>query len=141
MRREVPNGDLATLIKQAVAEKVERLEAKRSSRVKAPRSWLADAQARPASRHIPAAVRRAVSERDEDRCRYTDERGRRCSARSRLEFHHQHPFGMGGDHSPANVMLACAVHNRLLAEHDYGRMKIGRQARTPAILLRSTPGP
>jgi hypothetical protein len=28
---------------------------------------------------------------------------------------------MGGDHAPANIGLLCRQHNRLMAEHDYGR--------------------
>jgi hypothetical protein len=61
----------------------------------------------PRHRHVPATVRREVYERDEGRCRYVDPEGRRCSARDGLEFHHRHPFGMGGGHSPANVSLLC----------------------------------
>ena len=64
---------------------------------------------RPRSRHIPAAVRRAVYERDGGRCRYADAQGRRCTARDGLEFHHRRPFGHGGDNSVANISLACTV--------------------------------
>jgi hypothetical protein len=71
-------------------------------------------------RHIPAAIRRAVHERDAGRCRYVDETGRRCPERYRLEYHHLHPFGMGGGHSPENLRLMCRTHNFYLAEHDYG---------------------
>jgi 5-methylcytosine-specific restriction endonuclease McrA len=71
-------------------------------------------------RHIPAAIRRAVHERDAGRCRYVDETGRRCPERHRLEYHHIHPFGMGGGHSPENLRLMCRTHNFYLAEHDYG---------------------
>jgi hypothetical protein len=67
-----------------------------------------------------------VRERDGDRCGYVDEQGRRCSAKDRLEFHHRHPFGMGGDHSPGNIRLLCSVHNLYLAERDYGRAGIRR---------------
>ena len=74
----------------------------------------------PTSRHLPAAVRRAVYERNAGRCAFVDAQGRRCSERHRLEFHHRHPFGMGGDHAPENVGLLCAQHNRYLAELDYG---------------------
>jgi hypothetical protein len=70
-----------------------------------------------------------VHERDGDRCRNVDAQGRRCSARHRLEFHHTHPFGMGGDHSPGNIRLLCQSHNRYLAEHDYGQAAIGRHRR------------
>jgi hypothetical protein len=71
-------------------------------------------------RHIPAAIRRAVHERDAGRCRYVDETNRRCPERHRLEYHHIHPFGMGGGHTPENLRLLCRTHNFYLAEHDYG---------------------
>ena len=129
MRSEVPDGDLAAIIERAVTEKLERLEARRYAQTRAPRKGLGDTDTSPASRHIPAAVRRAVRERDGDRCRYVDEQGRRCSARDRLEFHHRHPFGMGGDHSPGNISLLCSSHNRYLAEHDYGHAAISRHRR------------
>ncbi len=111
-------GDLAAVIEQAVTEKLERLEAGPSDiETEAERS----AGPSPSSRHIPAAVRRAVYERDGGRCGYVDEQGRRCPERDRLEFHHRHPFGLGGDHGVANVGLLCRAHNVYLAECDYGR--------------------
>jgi len=130
MRSEVPDGDLAAVIERAVTEKLERLEARRFAQTTAPRKGLGDTDTSPASRHIPAAVRRTVRERDGERCRYVDEQGRRCSARDRLEFHHLHPFGMGGDHSPGNIRLLCATHNRYLAEHDYGHAAINSHRRS-----------
>jgi hypothetical protein len=126
MRPQVPDGDLAALIERAVTEKLERLEARRFATTAAPRKSLSDTDTSPASRHIPSAVRRAVRERDQDRCRFVDEQGRRCSERHRLEFHHRHPFGMGGDHSPGNISLLCVAHNRHLAERDYGQNTIRR---------------
>ena len=135
MRSEVPDGDLAAIIEAAVTEKLERIEARRYARTSAPRKELGDTDTSPTSRHIPAAVRRAVRERDGNRCRYVDERGRRCSERNRLEFHHRHPFGMGGDHSPANLGLVCSSHNRYLAERDYGRAAISRRSAKEASVL------
>ncbi len=126
MRSEVPDGDLVTLIERAVTEKLERLEARRFGRTTAPRKAPRETDATRASRHVPFAVRRVVSERDAERCRFVDEEGRRCSERHRLEFHHRHPFGMGGDHSPENVSLLCPQHNRYLAERDYGKAAILR---------------
>ena len=116
-----PDGDLAAIIEQAVTEKLERLEAKRFAKTKAPRKGLTETDSSPSSRHIPAAVRRAVRERDGDRCRYVDEQGRRCPERGRLEYHHRHPFALGGDRSLRNISLMCHAHNQYLAEHDYGR--------------------
>ena len=124
MRSEVPDGDLAAVIERAVSEKLERLEARRFGKTAVPRTSLANADVSGASRHIPAAVRRAVSDRDAGRCRFVDEQGRRCSERRWLEFHHRHPFAMGGGHGLANVSLLCPQHNRQMAERDYGSGKL-----------------
>jgi hypothetical protein len=145
----VPGGDLAAVIEQAVTEKLERLEARRFARTKAPHDGRADTktkethpsppsrntfaespiEAPPSSRHIPAAVRRSVYERDGGRCRYVDDQGRRCSERDQLEYHHGHPFGLGGGHDVANVRLMCRAHNAHLAQCDYGRKKMANHQR------------
>jgi hypothetical protein len=69
MGSKVPGVDLAAVIEQAVTEKLERLEASRFARTRAPRKDLPETDTSPSSRHIPAAVRRAVWERDGGRCR------------------------------------------------------------------------
>ncbi len=134
MRSEVPDGDIAAIIQRAVAEKLQRLEARRfaktatprkaTPREAAPRKAVSHGDSSGPSRHIPAAVRRAVSARDGDRCGFVDEQGRRCCERHRLEFHHRRPYGMGGDHSPENISLLCPTHNRYLAELDDGKAAI-----------------
>jgi hypothetical protein len=129
MRSSVPDGDLGAIIEHAVTEKLERLEARRFAKTNAPRKGLADSDTSPSSRHIPAAVRRIVYERDGGRCRYEDGQGRRCTARGDLEFHHRHPFGHGGDHSPEGISLSCRAHNRYLAEIDYGRQPMAKHRR------------
>jgi hypothetical protein len=130
LRSEVPDGDLAAIIEKAVTEKLERLEARRHGAAKAPRKDLMATDTSPSSRHIPAAVRRAVRERDGGRCRYVDAQGRRCSERHRLEYHHRQPFGFGGDRSPRNICLMCRAHNRFMAEQDYGRETMARHSRS-----------
>ncbi len=132
MRASVPGSDLATIIDAAVTEKLERLESRRFGCTKAPRKSLAQTDTSPSSRHVPAAVRRAVHERDQGRCRYVDEQGRRCTGRVAVEYHHRHPFGMGGDHSPAGVSLLCHAHNLYLAEIDYGCAAAARRCRSSA---------
>jgi hypothetical protein len=167
MRSSVPDGDLAAVIESAVTEKLERLESRRFARTKAPKrtrrphsiapsraessssplgSSLPGANADPcvrssssATRHVPAAVRRAVYERDGGQCRYLDGQGRRCPARGGLEFHHRHPFGHGGDHSVENIALLCPAHNSHLADIDYGRTVMARHRRSPKSLVEATP--
>ena len=131
MRSSVPDGDLATIIEQAVTEKLERLESKRFGKTKTPRKTLSETDTLPSSRHIPAAVRRAVYERDKGQCTYVEALGRRCKARDRLEFHHHgKPYGRGGNHSPENLRLTCRAHNALFAERDYGKEKMARYRRS-----------
>ena len=98
LRSEVPDGDLAAIIETAVTEKLDRLEARRFGRTRSPRKNPARSRPDPSSRRIPAAVRRAVHRRDGGRCCFVDARGRRGSERHRLEYHHRHPFGLGGGH-------------------------------------------
>jgi len=126
LRQDVPDGDLGTIIERAVTEKLERLEARRFAITNRPRKELSQTDVSPSSRHIPAAVRRAVCERDGHRCRYVDDSGRRCSERDHLAYHHLRPFGLGGDHDPKNIRMMCLTHNAYLAEHDYGRQAMGR---------------
>jgi hypothetical protein len=70
---------------------------------------------------VPAAVRRAVRERDGARCSYIDPRGQRCRETARLELHHEQPFARGGPTSAGNLTLRCRAHNALAAEEDFGR--------------------
>jgi hypothetical protein len=132
MRSQVPDGDLAEIIDHAISQALARLEARRFAKTTAPRKGLSPTDTAPVSRHVPAAVRRTVHERDGNRCGFVDARGRRCSERDRLEFHHRHPFGMGGGHDPGNVGLLCRAHNQLVARSDYGALATGRRGKTPA---------
>jgi hypothetical protein len=120
MRSEVPDGDLAAIIGKPVTEKLERLEAKGHAVTRAPRKDRSTTDTEPSSRHVPAAVRRAVRERDGNRCCYRDAQGHRCPERIRLEFHHRHPHGLGGGHGPDNICLMCAAHNRYLRSWTMG---------------------
>ena len=129
MRSHVPDGDLAKIVEQAVTEKLERLEARRFAQTTKPRKSLADSRTSPVSRYIPAAIRRRVMERDGKQCHYRNEGGEQCPERHDLEFHHIQPFGRGGDHSPSGLRLLCRAHNRLIAEHDYGRTAMARKTR------------
>ena len=136
MRSQVPDGDLAAVIEAAVTEKLERLEARRFAATARPHKDLSTTDTSPSSRRLPAAVRRAVRQRDGGRCRYVDASGRRCGERHHLQYHHIHPFGLGGDHRPDNIRLMCAQHNAYQAEHDYGReamtrFRRSRRAATP----------
>ena len=140
MRSSVPDGDLGAILEQAVTEKLQRLEARRFARTRAPRMTLSQSQTSPTTRQIPAAVKRAVYERDAGQCRYGTNKAD-GTARTGLEFHHRLPFGHGGDHTVANISLVCRCHNGTLAEVDYGREAMARHRRSETRPLEPTPSP
>jgi len=107
MRSSVPDGDIASIIEEAVTEKLARLESKRFGKTNAPRKSLDETDTSASSRYIPAAVKRAVYERDGGQCTFKDRNGRRCTNRDGLEFHHKLPYGRGGNHSVDNIALLC----------------------------------
>ena len=73
----------------------------------------------PPRRHIPAAVRRHVWQRDGGRCCYRDPlSGRRCTSSHLLQIDHLLPVAEGGGPDPANLALACFAHHRM--RHGYG---------------------
>ena len=82
-------------------------------------------------RYIPAAVRRAVWERDGGRCTYVGANGQRCRERACLEFDHIDPYARGGPPAVSNLRLACRSHNGLAAEQVFGRDFIERKKSPP----------
>jgi hypothetical protein len=121
-----PDGDLAAIVDRLVTDKLERIEARRFAKTGRPRIVIEGAVPAHSSRRVPAAVRRAGHERDGNRCGYVDDSGRRWSERHRLEYHHRHPYGMGGGHSVKNMGLVCRTHTAYLAELDSGREAMAR---------------
>jgi len=79
------------------------------------------------ARHIPAATRDVVFKRDEGRCTFVGNGGKRCNSSWDLEVHHDRtPFGRGGRHSIKNLRLLCRAHNQLEAEKEYGEQAINK---------------
>ena len=75
----------------------------------------------PPRRHIPAAVRRHVWQRDGGRCCYRDPlSGRRCTSSHLLQIDHLLPVAQGGGPDPDNLKLACFAHHRMRHGHGHG---------------------
>ena len=73
----------------------------------------------PLRRHIPAAVRRHIWQRDGGRCCYRDPlTGRRCTSSHLLQIDHLLPVAEGGGPEPSNLELLCFAHHRM--RHGYG---------------------
>jgi hypothetical protein len=65
-------------------------------------------------------VKRTVWLRDGGRCAFLAAKGRRCTERAFLEFHHREPYALGGDATVANVSLRYRSHNVYEAELAFG---------------------
>jgi hypothetical protein len=116
LRHVVPDGDAAVILDRALTMLLEHLERTKLAATATPRLSRPLASG---SRHIPAAVRRAVWARDEGRCAFVGTRGR-CTERGFLEFHHIVPYAAGGETTVDTIALRCKAHNLHEAEQDFG---------------------
>ena len=117
MRHAVPDGNVDTILNRALTLLLADAERAKAGQSRRPRPR---AVTRPRGRHIPAAVRRAVWERDGGRCAYTGADGI-CGEAGFLEFHHVTPFAAGGPSTVANLQLRCRAHNGYEASVHFGR--------------------
>jgi hypothetical protein len=116
LRHSVPDGDLETIVDKALTLLLEHAERTKMAATPRPRSPIANSGT---TRHIPAAVKRAVWERDGGQCAFQGSEGR-CQETGFLEFHHVVPYAAGGDTSAENLQLRCRAHNVLEAERWFG---------------------
>jgi len=135
MRHQVPDGDLGKILARAVAVLLAQVSKRKFAETPNPRP------ARPAvspneiaSRHIPAAIRRAVWRRDAGRCSYVSAGGRRCDSREFLEFDHVEAWTWTRAHAIAGITLRCRAHNPLRARLDFGEAHMARFDRRSASI-------
>lgn len=112
----LPSGDLAEVFRRALRELRTKLEKRKFAKSDGSRPQRGAAQ----GRYIPAAVRRAVWERDGGQCTFVSENGKRCESRKRLEFDHRELVARGGRASVAGIRLLCRVHNQHAADRALG---------------------
>jgi hypothetical protein len=137
-------GDLAAVLREAIRCGIEK-HGKRKGAVRPARErrtcaavTAAEKEATPAMatkragnrRHVPAAIRREVWDRDGGRCAWTSEDGRRCGSRWKLELDHVRPDAFGGEPTADNLRLTCRTHNALHAEQVFGRDHMATFCRT-----------
>ena len=139
MRRENPAGDLAVIFDRGLTLLLEEIAKKKVAATSKPRSDRPSATAptpgiERRSRHIPAAVKRAVWSRDQGRCAFVARRGRRCQERAYLEFHHIEPYAIGGEPTVSNISLRCRTHNAYEAELAFPELGSGTRSRTSSTV-------
>jgi len=119
LRHTVPNGDPAVIIDRALTVLIAQLEKTKLGATSRPRSGCSGRACPATTRHVPAAVKRAVWARDGGRCAFIGREGR-CPETGFLEFHHVTPFAAGGAASIENLQLRCRSHNAHEAERFFG---------------------
>ena len=118
LSHEVPSGDLAQVFHRALQALVGQLEKRKFAATGRPLQ--SPGRSTKSRRHIPAAIKRAVWERDGGRCTFVSDTGRRCPARRFLEFDHTDEVSRGGTASVERMRLRCRAHNQYGAERTFG---------------------
>jgi hypothetical protein len=114
----IPSGDVAEVLDRALDALIVKLEKRKFAATDRPQTGLRRSAV--GKRHVPAHVKRAVRERDQDQCTFVSETGRRCSARELLEYDHVDPVARGGQATVVNMQLRCRAHNQFGAECTFG---------------------
>jgi len=128
LSHKVPTGDLGAVLREAVRCAIA-THGKRKGAVeparKAPKKARGPQRASPgranARTAVPADVRRQVWKRDQGRCAWIGQDGRRCGSIWKLELHHLVEVALGGPSTVDNLALRCRGHNVLDAEATFGR--------------------
>jgi hypothetical protein len=118
MRHANPKGDLEIIFDRAADLLLAELEKQRLGKTKRPRKSTGREDG------VSQEVRRAVFERDGERCTFQSEDGERCPATTLLELDHIDPDAMGGPSTVENLRVRCRPHNKWYAEKTYGREHI-----------------
>jgi hypothetical protein len=146
MRHANADGDLAVVVERAMDLLLEKLQKRRLGKTSRPIHLDEGVPegARPAVdgrglkvpslgdgdlASVPRATRRAVFERDGERCTFTDAEGHRCPATTWLELDHVTARARGGTSELGNLRVRCRAHNRLHAERTFGKEHVERAIR------------
>ncbi len=124
LRHQIPDGDLARIFDRALEALLRDVRRTKFAEVESPPTNQSSSNS--ASRHIPAAIKRAVARRDGDACTFVAPDGRRCGSRDAVEFHHETPFARVPRHRVEEITLRCRAHNRHAAILDFGADHMSR---------------
>src|SRR5262245_33282837 len=143
LSHQIPSGDPAIIIKDSLLRRLKEVKkerfgaGKRRKKAENPSAMAAaegGAKEAPGedtkgvsrdgeqSRYIPKEIRKAVWERDQGRCAFVSTKGRWCTERRWLEFHHIIPFAWRGETSVDNLELRCRTHNAYEGELLFGKV-------------------
>ena len=120
----LPSGDIAAVVERALDALIPQLERGRFAATARPRAGGRESSASP--RYVPVHVTRAVWERDGGQCTFESETGRRCPARTRLEFDHVEAVARGGEATVSGMRMRCRAHKSVR-----GRVLLRRRVHAP----------
>jgi 5-methylcytosine-specific restriction endonuclease McrA len=123
LSHKCPDGDFEQVVREAFKLVLER-DQKRKALTDRPRAQSETPGEN--DRYVPAAVKRAVWERDQGRCTWPMGDGEVCGSTHRLEFDHDLEVALGGKSTIGNVRLLCKSHNLMKAEEHLGRNFMAR---------------
>jgi len=127
LSHQLPSGEMAQVFKRALQlAKAELMKRKYAATDRPGRSRGSES-----ARHITSETRREVHERDEGRCTFVSESGKRCDSRHLVEFEHDVPSACGGESTPKNLRLLCRAHNQLMADLEFGAEFMDRKRGRP----------
>ena len=116
LRHVIPDGDADKILNRALSLLLVDASRAKFAEARRPRQKTPPAST---GRRIPAAVRRAVWQRDQGRCVFAGPNGQ-CGEMGFLEFHHVVPFAAGGASDESNLQLRCRAHNAYEAVVYFG---------------------
>jgi hypothetical protein len=115
LRHKHPTGRLEDLFKEAAQSLLDKIDPDRSPPCRPPKPG------RKRSRLVPRVVKQEAWRRDQGRCAYVSDDGRRCESHEALEYDHVVPWALGGkSDDAANIRLLCRPHNQRLALKRFG---------------------
>ena len=120
LSHKLPGASLEAVLHECLRVTLEACEKRRRGAGRPAANENGAAATNAPSRYVPAAVRDEMWRRDEGRCTYVAEDGRRCASTQLLQLHHIVPFARGGLATSSNLTLRCACHNQLAARQDFG---------------------
>jgi hypothetical protein len=129
LSHKCPDGDFEQVVREAFKLVLER-DRKRKALTDRPRPQSEILGEN--DRYVPAAVKRAVWERDQGRCTWPMGDGAMCGATHRLEFDHDLEVALGGKPTIGNIRLLCKSHNLMKAEQHLGRTFMAKFGASPS---------
>jgi hypothetical protein len=137
LSHKCPDGNFEQVVREAFRLVLER-DRKRKALTDRPRAQSETSGEN--DRYVPAAVKRAVWERDQGRCTWPMGDGELCGSTHRLEFDHDLEVALGGKPTIENIRLLCKSHNLMKAEQHLGRTFMAKFRYLTATLYPSPPG-